>query len=112
MVSDIPAGDGKIINLFLQCKLPSGYNHTFLPLSSIQVGKGVDQRQHSSLRISLVFTTEKLCSSGLCRFRFPDSAVSPPHLHLHHAGSSREGGGGNKANQPDEFRIQELYSQA
>ncbi len=88
-------GTGKSLIFFYSASFHHGTNHTFLPLSSIQVGKGVDQRQHSSLRISLVFTTEKRCSSGLCRwFRFPDSAVGPPHLHLHHAGSPREGGGG------------------
>ncbi len=85
---------GKSLTFFYSASFHRGTNHTFLPLFSIQVGKGVDQSQHSSLWISLVFTTEKLCSSGLCRFRFPDSAVGPPHLHLHHAGFPREGGGG------------------
>jgi hypothetical protein len=37
LVSDIPAGDGKLVNLFLRCVLPRSWSHID-NLSSIEVG--------------------------------------------------------------------------
>ncbi len=83
LVSDIPAGDGKIVNLFLQCSICTCTMGFYFFLMQVQILNTLMGRAHNSVSRTVSATLKYLCEfKTFIRHQYVDNKELQPYAKL------------------------------